>query len=145
MVDSISIIIIIIVRIKEVVCFGEGAGANILARFAVSFNEDQDDDDDDNYDVDDGSGTSGDRYGWTTIVDVEQAVLFPFQFITFVHQHSQPLYHRHYHHHHHHLPRHQMANIKKVMGVCLLHTTGTTAGLIDSLKDKVDYFNKYFL
>ncbi len=23
-------------RIKEVVCFGEGAGANILARFAVS-------------------------------------------------------------------------------------------------------------
>jgi len=23
--------------VKEVVCFGEGAGANILARFAVSF------------------------------------------------------------------------------------------------------------
>ena len=23
-------------RVKEVVCFGEGAGANILARFAVS-------------------------------------------------------------------------------------------------------------
>jgi len=23
-------------RVKEVICFGEGAGANILARFAVS-------------------------------------------------------------------------------------------------------------
>jgi len=51
-------------KIKEVVCFGEGAGANILARFA-------------------------------------------------------------------------MAHISRVLGVCLLHTTGTTAGLFESLKDKV--------
>lgn len=51
-------------KIKEVVCFGEGAGANILARFA-------------------------------------------------------------------------MANIDRVLGICLLHATGTTAGLFESLKDKV--------
>jgi pimeloyl-ACP methyl ester carboxylesterase len=50
--------------IKQVVCFGEGAGANILARFA-------------------------------------------------------------------------MANIERVLGVCLLHCTGTTAGFMESLKDKV--------
>lgn len=51
-------------KIKEVVCFGEGAGANILARFA-------------------------------------------------------------------------MENIHRVLGVCLLHTTATAAGLMESLKDKV--------
>ncbi|ESN95288.1 hypothetical protein HELRODRAFT_187411 [Helobdella robusta] len=53
-----------VLNIKEVVCFGEGAGANILARFA-------------------------------------------------------------------------MANIGRVLGVCLLHTTGTAAGLFESIKDKV--------
>lgn len=51
-------------KIKEVVCFGEGAGANILARFA-------------------------------------------------------------------------MAHINRVLGVCLMHTTATAAGLMESLKDKV--------
>jgi pimeloyl-ACP methyl ester carboxylesterase len=50
-------------QIKEVVCFGEGAGANIVARFA-------------------------------------------------------------------------MAHIDRVLGVCLLHATGTTAGLLGSLKEK---------
>jgi pimeloyl-ACP methyl ester carboxylesterase len=50
-------------KIKEVICFGEGAGANILARFA-------------------------------------------------------------------------MAHGRRVLGVCLLHTTGTTAGLLESLKEK---------
>jgi pimeloyl-ACP methyl ester carboxylesterase len=50
-------------KIKEVICFGEGAGANILARFA-------------------------------------------------------------------------MAHIQRVLGVCLLHTTGSAAGLLESLKDK---------
>jgi len=51
-------------KLKEVICFGEGAGANILARFA-------------------------------------------------------------------------MAHIGRVLGVCLLHTTGSTAGLMESLKDKM--------
>ncbi|KAK2163788.1 hypothetical protein LSH36_74g07065 [Paralvinella palmiformis] len=53
-----------IFRIKEVVCFGEGAGANILARFAISHQE-------------------------------------------------------------------------RVLGVCLIHCTGTTAGFIESVKDKL--------
>jgi len=51
-------------KLKEVVCFGEGAGANILARFAI-------------------------------------------------------------------------AHIHRVMGVCLLHATGTAAGFMESIKDKV--------
>jgi pimeloyl-ACP methyl ester carboxylesterase len=51
-------------KVREVICFGEGAGANILARFA-------------------------------------------------------------------------MAHGQRVLGVCLLHTTGTTIGLLQSLKDKV--------
>jgi protein NDRG1 len=51
------------VKVKEVICFGEGAGANILARFA-------------------------------------------------------------------------MAHSQRVLGICLLHATGTTAGLFESLKDK---------
>lgn len=51
-------------KIKEVVCFGEGAGANILARFA-------------------------------------------------------------------------MAHIERVLGVVLLHCTGTTAGFLEAVKDKV--------
>jgi len=51
-------------KIREVVCFGEGAGANILARFA-------------------------------------------------------------------------MANIERVLGIVLIHCTGTTAGFMESLKDKV--------
>lgn len=51
-------------NLKEVICFGEGAGANILARFAMTHNN-------------------------------------------------------------------------RVLGVCLMHTTGTAAGLLDSLKDKV--------
>jgi pimeloyl-ACP methyl ester carboxylesterase len=50
--------------IKEVVCFAEGAGANILVRFA-------------------------------------------------------------------------MAHISRVLGICLIHTTGSAAGLLESLKDKV--------
>ena len=29
-------VVVVLGRVKEVVCFGEGAGANILARFAVS-------------------------------------------------------------------------------------------------------------
>jgi len=51
-------------KVKEVVCFGEGAGANILARFAIAHNQ-------------------------------------------------------------------------RVMGVCLLHATGTAAGFMESIKDKV--------
>lgn len=51
-------------KVKEVICFGEGAGANILARFA-------------------------------------------------------------------------MTHIHRVHGICLMHATGTAAGLLDSLKDKV--------
>lgn len=51
-------------KVKEVVCFGEGAGANILARFSIAHNE-------------------------------------------------------------------------RVMGVCLLHATGTAAGFMESIKDKV--------
>jgi len=50
-------------NVKEVVCLGEGAGANILARFA-------------------------------------------------------------------------MAHIKRVLGICLLHATGNTAGFLESIKDK---------
>ena len=34
--NSVKILVFFVFRIKEVVCFGEGAGANILARFAVS-------------------------------------------------------------------------------------------------------------
>lgn len=54
-------------KFKEVICFGEGAGANILARFA-------------------------------------------------------------------------MAHSNRVLGVCLLHATGTTAGLFESLKDKAVFW-----
>ena len=31
----------------------------------------------------------------------------------------------------------QMCNPKRVLGVCLIHCTGTTAGFMESLKDKV--------
>lgn len=51
-------------KVKEVVCFGEGAGANILARFAI-------------------------------------------------------------------------AHLDRVLGICLLHCTGTTAGFMESIKDKL--------
>jgi len=30
-----------------------------------------------------------------------------------------------------------MAHIDRVLGVCLVHCTGTTAGFMESLKDKV--------
>lgn len=31
-----------------------------------------------------------------------------------------------------------MTHLHRVHGVCLMHTTGTAAGLLDSLKDKVN-------
>lgn len=35
----------------------------------------------------------------------------------------------------------QMAQPKRVLGVCLIHCTGTTAGFMESLKDKVSLEN----
>ena len=34
----------------------------------------------------------------------------------------------------------QMAHIERVLGVVLIHCTGTTAGFLESLKDKVQAF-----
>lgn len=34
-----------------------------------------------------------------------------------------------------------MAQPKRVLGVCLIHCTGTTAGFMESLKDKVSLKN----